>query len=387
MTTYCGPDASGAGVSRKQQVDCLKVHQSEGGRHMWVGKGDAEDVIKWFQANSRAEWLGFFVAGDRRYNQLLNKVLAQGDIFDVNSGSHIDLFLFGTGKTIRVFGQGRDAEVDVVSLTKLEQGDRWPEILHVGDVNRSAVGVNQITKSSINATHRIVEILDLRVDDLPSLALVRKDFDFAIKEPKLILRTRGRADVEFLIEFIRSMRRVLENKKQLWHRESYDFHDKIDKLPNLMRRIKRQSAFLSELLGSVGFSISAQSLATAILNGSSSEQGLRDAAAQQGLDPAKLEQLLDDPAIVRIRGHLISTHKKLNSALREIENYVSLHEALCTDELKTLIAKFEGKISFRIAVENVVHFFNLVTPFLTKVKKVIKLAAAVKSGGWSLLSE
>jgi hypothetical protein len=112
---YCSPDASAGGVSRKQQVDCLKVHQSEGGRHMWVGKGDAEDVIKWFQANSRAAWLGFFVAGDRRYNQLLNKVLAQGDIFDVNSGSYIDLFLFGTGKTIRVFGQGRDAEVDVVS--------------------------------------------------------------------------------------------------------------------------------------------------------------------------------------------------------------------------------------------------------------------------------
>jgi hypothetical protein len=358
------------------------------GASMWVGKGDAEDVIKWFRANSRAEWLGFFVAGDQRYNQLLNKVLAQGDIFDVNSGGYIDLFLFGTGQTVRVFGEGRDAEVDAVSLTKLEQRDRWPEILHIGDVNRSAVGVKQITKASIDATHRIVEILGLHVDDLPSLALVRKDFDFATKEPKLILRTRGQADVDFLIEFIRSMRRVLENKNTLLRRESYDLRHGVDKLPDFMRRIERQSAFLSKLLGSVGFSISAQPLATAILNASSSEQGLRDAATRQGLDPAKLERiLLDDPTFVRVHGHLIRTHKKINSALREIENYVSLYDALCVQQLETLIARFEGKISSRVAVESLLHFFNFTTPFLTKMKKVIKLAAAVKSGGWSLLGK
>jgi hypothetical protein len=220
---------------------------------------------------------------------------------------------------------------------------------------------------------------------LPSLALVGKDFDFELKEPKLILRTRGQADVEFLIEFIRSMRRLLEHRARqrlppsLWE---------LDKLPKLMRGIKRQSAFLSTLLGSVGFRVTAQSLATAILNAPSSEQGLKDAAAQEGLDAAKLEQFLqDDPAFVRVRGQLNRTHKKVNSALREMEEYVALYDALFIEELNTLVAKFEGKISFRIAAENMLYFFKFSTSFLTKVKTVIKLAAAVKSGGWSLLGK
>jgi hypothetical protein len=174
----------------------VMINQILAGRQSYVKDRNAEVASKVIEsegrarirrakANSRAEWLGFFVAGDQRYNQLLNRVLAQGGIFDVNSGSYIDLFLFGTGNTIRVFGEGRDAEVHVVSLTKLEQNNRWPEILHIGDVNRSAAGVKHITKASINATYRIVEILDLHVDHLPSLALVRKDFDFEKKEPKL----------------------------------------------------------------------------------------------------------------------------------------------------------------------------------------------------------
>src|SRR3979411_1579141 len=71
---------------------------------MYVGEGDAEDVIKWFKGNSRAQWLGFFVAGDQQYNKLLNDVIAHGAVFDVVSGWHIDLFLFGGGQKINIVG-------------------------------------------------------------------------------------------------------------------------------------------------------------------------------------------------------------------------------------------------------------------------------------------
>ena len=140
---------------------------------MYVGEGDAGDVIRWFQANSRAYWLGFFVAGDHKYNKLLNDVLTWGTVFDVVSGSHIDLFLFGGGQRISFSSGGRDVTVDAFPLTELEQGEGLgPEIKHIGEVNRSAVRVKQITKASIEATHRIADILGLGVDDLPSLVLI-----------------------------------------------------------------------------------------------------------------------------------------------------------------------------------------------------------------------
>src|SRR5262249_17681053 len=180
---------------------------------MYVGEGDAEDIIEWFKGNSLAEWLGFFVAGDRQYNRLLNDVLAHGAVFDVVSGSHIDLFLFGGGQRINIVGAARDVRVDATPLTELRQDeDRWPNIKHIGEINSSAIRVKQMTKASTEATHGIAEILGLEVDDLPSLVLIRKNFDFNTKEPKLVLRTRGQADAEFLIEFIRSMRRVMERR-------------------------------------------------------------------------------------------------------------------------------------------------------------------------------
>jgi hypothetical protein len=43
---------------------------------MRVGVGDAGDIIDWFITNSRAEWLGRFLAGDQKSNQLLNEVRA-----------------------------------------------------------------------------------------------------------------------------------------------------------------------------------------------------------------------------------------------------------------------------------------------------------------------
>jgi hypothetical protein len=256
---------------------------------MFVGEGDAEDVIEWFKNNSRASWLGFFVAGDQQYNKLINDILAHGVVFDVISGSDIDLFLFGGGRKIKFHGGGRDVMVDAAALTILSQNEDhyWPVIEHIGETNRSAAGVKRIIKASTLATHRLVEILGVDVDDLPSLVLIGRDFDFQTKEPKLVLRTRGHADAEFLIEFLRSIRRINERRTkaatmQIPTEESIKRDETLltkikvekDALTKFEARIERHATRLSELLESAGVAIAAEPVAAAIRSASSSMEGI-----------------------------------------------------------------------------------------------------------------
>lgn len=351
---------------------------------MRVGVGDAGDVIDWFKANSRAEWLGFFVAGDQKYNRLLNEVLAQGDVFDVISGYDIDLLLFGTGGKIGLLGEGTDISVDATPLTELKQGYAPIKISNINEINRSAVGVKQITKASVAASHRIVELLGLGVDDLPSLAFIRKDFDRREKGPKLVLPTRGQADAEFLIEFVRSMRRVLEKHRKADSMQK--FSHTIDNFPTLIRDVERQSAFLSKILSSAGFDIEPHSLATAILNSPSCWQGLATVAAQCGIDVPNVEQVLqNDPAASRVQRHLTKSQKRISDTVTRANDYIALRETAYAD-LEEVVEKFQRKISFRITTNYFRQFFSFSTDALTKAKKLINLAVAVKSGGSSLLS-
>jgi hypothetical protein len=381
---------------------------------MYVGEGDAKDVIRWFKENSRAGWLGFFVAGDDQYNRLLNDVLAHGAVFDVVSGYDIDLFLFGGGQTINIF-DGSDLTVDAVPLTELKQVDDYsfPEIKHIGDVNRSAAHVKQITKASVTATHRIAEILGLGVDDLPSLALIGKDFDFGTKEPKLVLRTRGQADADFLIEFIRSARRIMERSRKAFLvslrmptqgsiAQAQGILPKIEAekaaVTKFTRRIERHSVSLCQLLCSAGIHVPAGRLAAAILDGSSSEQALRDAADEQAIEAARLEKILQQPSIIEIVQWLEKSHEAVKNARNRMERfysklpsveilqeYLALNECIFS-ELETLVKRFDRKISFKITADTIAHFFNLSTAILEKAKKLISAAVAVKTGGASLLS-
>lgn len=351
---------------------------------MIVGIGDAGHVIQWFKANSRAEWLGFFVAGDRKYNHLLNEVLAQGDVFDVISGYDIDLLLFGAGGKIGILSQGKDFRVDATPLTELKQGDAPIKIANIHEVNRSAVGVKHITKASVAASHRIVELLGLGVDDLPSLAFIRKDFDFREKGPKLVLPTRGQADAEFLVNFVRSMRRVLEKHRKASDKQIYS--ETIERFPTLIQDVERQSAFLSEMLRSAGLDIGAHSLTTAILNSPSLRQGFAIVAAQSGIDLSVMERALeDDLGAKRVQGHLGKSQKRISETVSRAHDYVALREAVYAD-LEEVVERFQRRVSFRVTTGHFRHFFSFSTDALSKAKKLINLAAAVKSGGTSLLS-
>ena len=351
---------------------------------MRVGVGDVGDVIEWFKAESTAEWLGFFVAGDQKYNQLLNNVLARGDIYDVISGSEIDLFLFGTGSKVTLRGEGVQLEIDATHLNNRRNLYNGLTVVGVGDVSRSAASTKMITKASVVASHRIAEILGLKVDDLPSLAFIRKDFDYKTKGPKLILPTRGQADAEFLIEFIRSMRRALErdraaSRKQVRSRVS-------DNFLTFVRDVQRQSAFLSNMLSSAGLTMDTNKLALAILNLPSSDEAIMSVAAQCGIESAAVEKILqDDPKARRVRHHLNKNRKAFADTVSRTNDYIFLRDTVYTD-LEEVVKVFERRISYRITANYICQFFSSSTSALTKAKKFIGLAAAVKNGGSSLFS-
>jgi hypothetical protein len=381
--------------------------------NMYVGEGDAKDVIEWFKHNSYAGLAGFFVAGDQQYNKLINDVLANGAVFDIISGSGVDLFLFEGGQKINFQGGGRDVMVKVDALTALSQNEDhyWPVIEHIGEINKSAASVKRIIKASTLATHRLVEILGLDVDDLPSLTLIGRDFDFETKEPKLVLRTRGHADAEFLIEFLRSIRGINERSRKAAMmqiptegsiRRDEALLTKIrvekDALTKFESRIERHARRLCELLKSAGLAIAAEPVGTAIRSAPSSIEGLRSAAAEQGVKEADLLAALKKSETAetlqwlekaRVAAKNAETRMKhYYSSLPSVEGlneYLLLHESNFA-ELEALVGQFERKITFKIAVERITQFLKMSTGVLAKTKRLIYLAAAVKSGGASLLS-
>jgi hypothetical protein len=249
------------------------------------------------------------------------------------------------------------------------------------------------------------------VDDLPSLVLIGRDFDFQTKEPKLVLRTRGHADAEFLIEFLRSIRRINERRTkaatmQIPTEESIKRDETLltkikvekDALTKFEARIERHATRLSELLESAGVAIAAEPVAAAIRSASSSMEGIRSAAAEQGVKEPDLLAALQKPEMVetlrwlekaRVAAKNAETRMKRHySNLPSVEvlnEYLLLHESDFT-EVEALVGQFERKITFKIAVDRITQFLKLSTGVLAKTKKLIYLAAAVKSGGASLLS-
>ena len=162
-------------------------------------------------------------------------------------------------------------------------------------------------------------------------------------------------------------------------------------------RVERLSETLADLLGSAGVHLAAPKLAAAILGASSSEQGLRDAAAEQAIEAAHFEKALLQPQIVEVvqslekarlaaknaRNRMELFYSKLPS-VEILQEYLALNKSMFA-ELETLVRQFDRKITFNIAVDNLTRFLNLSTAVLGKTKKLISAAIAVKSGGASLL--
>jgi hypothetical protein len=147
---------------------------TEPGDAMYVGEGKVTDIIEWFCNNSSARLLGVFVGGSPKYDKFINDVLRKSLAIDVISGSKIDLFLFGTGRRINFLREkSRDATISALPLTELHQNSENNHG-HMSS-NRSVVEPRKIANASATASTDVKDALGLRTDQLPCLALIRKD--------------------------------------------------------------------------------------------------------------------------------------------------------------------------------------------------------------------
>jgi hypothetical protein len=370
---------------------------------MRFGQGTPTDIFSWFQESSRAHWLGFFLAGDDQYNKLMNGVLDNADLINTISGYHIDLFVFNTGQQIQLKGSGHDIQVNATPLTPLHQDyeylpadfrERHLLVSGIDDVNLTAAKKRSMIKMSGRATNDLMEFLGLGIDDIPSLVLIHKSFDYVDRQPVLVLRTRGQADADFLIEFLRAVRRLSEtHRKAAAHLEKISnnrdvdaiFDTELDNTQLVRHRIKRQVAFLIKAVGEHGFEANADKIIGDILTASNPQEGIEHALSSCGITSDKLTQLVNaDPKIQNVCSEIAKSRQRLDFVLAASEQYAKQIESGLA-EFEALIAEFDRKISFQIEVNRVLSFLKFSTVALKKAKQLIKLLGAIKTGGTSLL--
>jgi hypothetical protein len=219
---------------------------------------------------------------------------------------------------------------------------------------------------------------------LPSLTLIRKDFDYSSKEPKIVLRTQGQADVDFITDFIRSVRRALQKQDDsaaMWG-PRHELSNAIEKLTSSRKSIERQAGYLCKLLASEGISVSSERMTKVVVDEALHQHALKALILQEGGDVDTLTQ--KNAAISRVLQNTRRIMSRNEHVAREITAQINSYED-SLNEIERIVAQFERRISFKISASHVLKFFKLSTDVLTKMKKLVSLAVALKSGGASLL--
>lgn len=370
---------------------------------MRFGQGTPSDIFSWFTRSSRAQWLGFFLAGDGHYNNLMNAVLDKAEIFDTISGYHIDLFVFDTGQQIQLQGSGYDVTVDATPLTPLQQNyeyfppdlrERHLLVSGIGHVNLTAAKKRNMVKMTGRATNELTEFLGLGIDDIPSLVLVHKSFNFLTRQPVLVLRTRGQPDADFLIEFLRSIRKLLETQRKAnadlvalarHHDPAGALDIEIDRSQAARHHIQRQAAFLVKTVGEHGFIANERQIVENVLAASVPRDGIEHALAGSGLSAERIAELeVSDPRVRNVCASLLKSRQRLDRVAAAGEQYALQVEG-GLEEFQALLERFDRKISYQIASDQVLSFFKFTTSALKKAKQLVQLISAVKNGGTHLL--
>jgi hypothetical protein len=379
---------------------------------MYVGEGSVRDIIDWFRRNSRATLLGFFVAGDKQFDKFLDDVVRSGQVMDLVLGSKIDLFLFGGNEKLTISDYSKEVTVNAVPLKQLEQvsdekGDAGlPVIHHISQINKSLANTRKkIIQATALATHDIADLLKLSADDLPSLILMGRG-----KDQRLILRTRGHADAEFVIEFLRALRKVLESMDEIKSTRISVGEGTILRAETALSQIQLERSVVekrNDRLERISIEF-LESLANADLTPDDRLAKIIRVTDGGDLAPKlveacdaeyrpKLEEYLKRPDAIdlirkaqkagnarRIAQKRIHQYEALLPPTDELEKYILLQESVFA-ELEAVRQKFDRKLSYQIGQARVLAFVGASTQVLTKAKKLIQLALAVKTGGMSLL--
>lgn len=356
---------------------------------MWIATNDVERVVDWFYKRSDAHFLGVFVAGDRKFDSILKAVIANRQTIDIITGPCIDVVLFSTA-----------------DLTLRGAGD--PPIRHISNLTKwTPTFTREIANATTMSTNDIASAMKLGIDDLPSLVLLRRQARRWDPEEvsRLTLKLRGAADIDFLIEFFRAFRKSLERlqrarseglqgtEQALVKIESH-IADRMAETAVVEKRIARISRDIAEIQRCMALDAFNSEHLLAILRSASSVDefisGLSTATAieatqiERSLSGATLKRLIKAQVAQRNAERRLSKLRGQMPNLRNALEYVELTEQEIS-ELQVVLDRFERKLSYALKREQVFKFLGVSEKLLDRVKRIVRLAAAIKTGGASLL--
>jgi len=257
------------------------------------------------------------------------------------------------------------------------------------------------------STNDIASAMKLGIDDLPSLVLLRRQARRWDPEEvsRLTLKLRGAADIDFLIEFFRAFRKSLERlqrarseglqgtEQALVKIESH-IADRMAETAVVEKRIARISRDIAEIQRCMALDAFNSEHLLAILRSASSVDefisGLSTATAieatqiERSLSGATLKRLIKAQVAQRNAERRLSKLRGQMPNLRNALEYVELTEQEIS-ELQVVLDRFERKLSYALKREQVFKFLGVSEKLLDRVKRIVRLAAAIKTGGASLL--
>ena len=318
---------------------------------MWVASNDVEKVVDWFYRRSSAQFLGLFVAGDRKFDALLRAVITDRQTIDVILGPSVDLVLFSDAE----FEPSMDT-----SLRRISKLTKWTPKL-----------TRSIPNATIMTTHDIASSLKLGIDDLPGLVLLRRRTGWRDNEPeRLTLSLRGATDVEFLIDFLRAFRRSIErietarsarfkfSEASLAEVER-DMNSRIEQTAVVDKRVKRIARIANE---------------TQEIAAPSDNKSEKARVAEQRLSKAEIAKYNAEVRIAKLDAKIC-----IDSALK----CVMLADEEIT-KLQAVLDHFERRLSYGLGRDRLFKFLGLSEKMLGPVKRIIRLAVAIKTGGAAL---
>ena len=182
---------------------------------MYITTGSIEHLVGWFRDDIYSRYLLLFVAGDVSGRQFFSSLYDHKETIDFISGKEIAVFLFigsddsalelPSSEGTRLFLPGQ--RLDTPTQAKYQH--RNPDLyrydlqatnIHISEIDSTNIK-DKLVNSSITFSHEIAEYFDLNVNDVPAIVLLYKSYP----DP-LIIKTRGQADAETVVKFLKDVR-------------------------------------------------------------------------------------------------------------------------------------------------------------------------------------
>jgi hypothetical protein len=175
---------------------------------MFIAKGNIENLLQWFRDGPLSRYLLLFVGGHVRDSDFFTALFEKKETIDLVSGMEVAVFLFANSIETALELHPQEGNIRFVPGSRIDKPplnrySRAPQIqtVHISEVNSSIK--NEVVQSSLTFGHHVAEHFDLGPSDTPALILLSKWH----AEP-LVIRTRGQADVETVLSFLRDIRSI-----------------------------------------------------------------------------------------------------------------------------------------------------------------------------------